>query len=123
VFERAGVNGRKTESFAFTAHRPLASIGLSVGGARWKRPTIPWQRADRERTFRRPRLYLSRGGLGFLIGDGALRLRGPEWRLGKLLHAPRNVRCLRPPSTSSTPPTRPSTATVVPLDRRAGDCT
>jgi high affinity Mn2+ porin len=78
VFGRLGWNDGKTESFAFTAIDRLASIGLSVGGARWKRPhdtvasalTVSGLSAVHA-------LYLSRGGLDFLIGDGALRY-GPE---------------------------------------------
>ena len=79
VFGRLGWNDGKTESFAFTAIDRLASAGVSVGGARWKRPhdtaaselTVSGLSAVHAQ-------YLARGGLDFLIGDGALRY-GPEY--------------------------------------------
>jgi len=78
VFGRLGWNDGKTESFAFTAIDRLATMGLSVGGARWNRPhdvaasalTVSGLSAVHAQ-------YLARGGLDFLIGDGALRY-GPE---------------------------------------------
>jgi carbohydrate-selective porin OprB len=74
VFGRLGWDDGKTESFAFTAIDRLATVGLSVGGARWKRPhdtaaselTVSGLSAVHAQ-------YLARGGLDFLIGDGALR--------------------------------------------------
>ena len=79
VFGRLGWNDGKTESFAFTAIDRLATAGVSVGGARWKRPhdtaaselTVSGLSAVHAQ-------YLARGGLDFLIGDGALRY-GPEY--------------------------------------------
>ena len=78
VFGRLGWNDGKTESFVFTAIDRLATIGVSVGGSRWKRPddvvaseiTIAGLSAVHAQ-------YLAMGGLDFLIGDGALRY-GPE---------------------------------------------
>jgi carbohydrate-selective porin OprB len=78
VFARLGWNDGKTESFIFTAIDRLAEVGVSVGGARWKRPhdtaasavTVSGLSAVHAQ-------YLARGGLDFLIGDGALRY-GPE---------------------------------------------
>jgi high affinity Mn2+ porin len=74
VFGRLGWNDGKTESFAFTAIDRLAQAGVSVSGARWKRP------GDTAATALTlsglsgvHRLYLERGGLDFLIGDGTLR--------------------------------------------------
>jgi high affinity Mn2+ porin len=74
IFFRAGWTDGKTESFAFTAIDRLATAGISVKGKRWKRPgdtaatglTIAGLAGVHA-------LYLSRGGLDFLIGDGALR--------------------------------------------------
>ncbi len=74
VFGRLGWNDGKTESFAFTAIDRLATIGISVKGARWKRPhdiaasevTVSGLSAVHAR-------YLALGGYDFLIGDGALR--------------------------------------------------
>jgi high affinity Mn2+ porin len=78
VFGRLGWNDGKTESFAFTAIDRLASIGLSVGGARWKRPHDTAATALTVSGLSGVHaLYLSRGGLDFMIGDGALRY-GPE---------------------------------------------
>jgi high affinity Mn2+ porin len=78
IFGRLGWNDGKTESFAFTAIDRLATFGVSVGGARWKRPddvvasevTVAGLSAVHAQ-------YLALGGLDFLIGDGALRY-GPE---------------------------------------------
>lgn len=74
VFGRLGWNDGKTESFAFTAIDRLATIGVSVKGARWKRPhdvvasevTVSGLSAVHAQ-------YLALGGYDFLIGDGALR--------------------------------------------------
>jgi high affinity Mn2+ porin len=78
VFARLGWNDGKTESFAFTAIDRLASMGLSVTGARWKRPNDTAASALTVSGLSAVHaLYLSRGGLDFLIGDGALRY-GPE---------------------------------------------
>jgi hypothetical protein len=78
IFGRLGWNDGKTESFAFTAMDRLASAGISVGGARWHRQH---DTAATLLTFGGisgvHALYLSRGGLDFLIGDGRLNY-GPE---------------------------------------------
>jgi high affinity Mn2+ porin len=91
VFGRLGWNDGKTESFAFTAIDRLATIGVSVKGARWKRPddvaaseiTVSGLSAVHAQ-------YLAMGGYDFLIGDGALHY-GTEniWETyynAKLLH-------------------------------------
>jgi high affinity Mn2+ porin len=78
IFGRLGWNDGKTESFAFTAVDRLATAGVSVNGAPWKRSndtaateiTVSGLSAVHAQ-------YLARGGLDFLIGDGALRY-GPE---------------------------------------------
>ena len=78
VFGRLGWNDGKTESFAFTAIDRLASVGVSVGGARWKRPHDTAASALIVSGLSAVHAqYLARGGLDFLIGDGALRY-GPE---------------------------------------------
>jgi high affinity Mn2+ porin len=79
VFVRLGWNDGKTESFEFTAIDRLASGGVSRTGAPWKRPddvvgtelTVAGLSAVHA-------LYLERGGLDFLIGDGQLNYR-PEY--------------------------------------------
>jgi carbohydrate-selective porin OprB len=74
VFGRLGWSDGKTESFVFTAIDRLATAGVSVVGGRWKRPG---DTAASEWTVNGisgvHRMYLERGGLDFLIGDGALR--------------------------------------------------
>lgn len=78
VFLRLGWNDGKTQDFAFTAIDRLASAGVSIAGGRWKRPhdtigsavTISGLASIHK-------LYLQRGGLDFLIGDGRLNY-GPE---------------------------------------------
>ncbi len=79
TFVRLGWNDGKTESFAFTAIDRLASGGLSLAGRRWRRP------ADNVATALTVAgisgvhaLYLARGGLDFLIGDGRLNY-APEY--------------------------------------------
>jgi high affinity Mn2+ porin len=73
VFARLGWNDGKTEDFAFTAIDRLATGGVSVSGALWKRPE---DTAASEFTASGlsavHALYLSRGGLDFIIGDGRL---------------------------------------------------
>jgi high affinity Mn2+ porin len=78
VFGRLGWNDGRTESFAFTVVDRLATAGISVNGGRWGRSddvaasalTICGLAGVHA-------LYLQRGGLDFLIGDGTLRY-GPE---------------------------------------------
>jgi hypothetical protein len=79
VFSRLGWNDGKTESFAFTAIDRLATAGFSVTGTRWRRR---FDTAATELTVSGisgvHALYLARGGLDFLIGDGGLNY-GPEY--------------------------------------------
>ena len=79
VFARLGWNDGKTESFAFTAVDRLATGGVSLAGRRWHRPL---DTVASELTVCGisgvHALYLARGGLDFLIGDGALRY-APEY--------------------------------------------
>ncbi|HEY2013346.1 MAG TPA: carbohydrate porin [Bryobacteraceae bacterium] len=79
VFGRLGWNDGKTESFAFTAIDRLATAGISVNGTIWKRPhDIAASEMTASGISGVHALYLARGGLDFLIGDGALRY-GPEY--------------------------------------------
>ena len=74
VFARLGWNDGKTESFAFTAIDRLASAGVSVTGARWKRPFDTVASAVTVSGISGVHAaYLAQGGLDFIIGDGALR--------------------------------------------------
>jgi high affinity Mn2+ porin len=74
VFGRLGWNDGKTESFAFTAIDHLATAGISVTGTRWKRPndTVATEFTAAGISSVHA-MYLARGGLDFLIGDGKLR--------------------------------------------------
>jgi high affinity Mn2+ porin len=79
VFTRLGWNDGKTESFAFTAIDRLASGGVSVTGARWRRPFDTAAAAFTASGLSGVHaVYLARGGMDFLIGDGKLRY-GPEY--------------------------------------------
>jgi len=73
VFGRAGVNDGRVESFAYTEVDRTLELG-----AGWTGP--PWRKGDRlglaivaNGLAPDHREYLARGGLGFLLGDGALR--------------------------------------------------
>ena len=79
IFARLGWNDGKTESFAFTAIDRLASGGVSVTGTRWRRPFDTAAAAFTASGLSSVHaLYLARGGLDFLIGDGKLQY-GPEY--------------------------------------------
>jgi high affinity Mn2+ porin len=79
VFARLGWNDGKTQDFAFTAIDRLATGGVSVSGALWKRKE---DTAATEFTASGlsavHALYLSHGGLDFIIGDGRLNY-APEY--------------------------------------------
>lgn len=79
VFLRLGWNDGKTESFEFTAIDRVASSGLSVSGGRWRRKDDTAATALTVAGISAVHaLYLERGGLDFLIGDGALNY-APEY--------------------------------------------
>ena len=79
VFGRLGWNDGKTESFAFTAIDRLVQAGVSVTGARWHRQFDTAASALTASGLSGVHaLYLARGGLDFIIGDGRLRY-GPEY--------------------------------------------
>jgi high affinity Mn2+ porin len=79
VFTRLGWNDGKTESFAFTAIDRLASAGISVKGTRWKRKDdVAATSFTAGGISGVHALYLARGGLDFLIGDGRLNY-APEY--------------------------------------------
>ena len=79
VFSRLGWNDGKTQDFAFTAIDRLASGGVSVRGTRWKRKDdVAATSFTAAGISGAHALYLSRGGLDFLIGDGRLNY-APEY--------------------------------------------
>jgi high affinity Mn2+ porin len=74
VFGRLGWNDGKSESFAFTAIDRLATGGISLKGARWKRvEDVAASELTVSGLSSVHAQYLARGGYDFLIGDGALR--------------------------------------------------
>lgn len=78
VFARYGWSDGKTETWAFTQIDRSVSGGISLGGALWKRPSHhAGIAAVRNYLSGDQRAFLAAGGLGFLIGDGALNYR-PE---------------------------------------------
>ena len=79
IFTRLGWNDGKTESFAFTAIDRLARGGVSVNGTRWKRKgDVAGSSFTAGGISGVHALYLARGGLDFLIGDGKLNY-APEY--------------------------------------------
>jgi len=79
AFARLGWNDGKTESWAFTAIDRLASGGISITGARWKRPFDTMATGFTASGIAAVHTqYLARGGLDFIIGDGRLRY-APEY--------------------------------------------
>ena len=73
AFLRAGWNDGKTEAWAFTEVERTVTLGVSVSGALWRRPddafgaAVAWNGVNADH-----RDYLAAGGLGFMLGDGAL---------------------------------------------------
>jgi high affinity Mn2+ porin len=79
VFSRLGWNDGKTESWAFTAIDRLASGGVSFKGTLWKRTNdVAATSFTASGISGIHALYLARGGLDFLIGDGRLNY-APEY--------------------------------------------
>ena len=79
IFTRLGWNDGKTQDFAFTAIDRLASAGVSITGAPWRRPadTLAGSFAAAGISGAHA-VYLARGGLDFIIGDGRLNY-APEY--------------------------------------------
>jgi high affinity Mn2+ porin len=73
MFMRLGWNDGKTQDFAFTAIDRLASAGVSLKGTRWKRKDdVVATSFTASGISGVHAVYLARGGLDFLIGDGHL---------------------------------------------------
>jgi carbohydrate-selective porin OprB len=78
-FTRLGWDDGKTESFAFTAIDRLASGGVSLKGTKWRRKDDAVATSFTASGLSGVHaLYLARGGLDFLIGDGRLNY-APEY--------------------------------------------
>jgi len=78
IFARASWADGATETYAFTEIDRSVSGGLLAGGSGWGRPadSVGFA-AARNGLSAEHRNYLAAGGLGFFLGDGALRYR-PE---------------------------------------------
>jgi high affinity Mn2+ porin len=79
VFVRAGWNDGQSESWAFTEIDQTGAVGLSLKGTAWRRPTDEVGVAFVANGLSNAhRDYLAAGGLGFIIGDGALHYAPEE---------------------------------------------
>jgi high affinity Mn2+ porin len=79
IFFRGMVSDGKTETLAFTEADNSISLGVSVDGVQWKRPTDAWGLALLQNGLSDARKnYLKAGGVSYFIGDYA----GP----GKSIH-------------------------------------
>ncbi|HEY0105329.1 MAG TPA: carbohydrate porin [Rhizomicrobium sp.] len=79
AFLRAGFNDGSKEAFEFTEINRTVALGISVKGSAWDRPgdTVGLAVVDNAISGA-ARRYFAAGGLGILIGDGALRHAGDE---------------------------------------------
>ena len=77
VFGRAGVNDGHVESFAYTEVDQSLELGLAWTGPSWRRKDRLGVAFVSNGLGADHREYLAAGGLGFLLGDGALTY-GPE---------------------------------------------
>ena len=72
-FSRFGWNDGKYATWAFTEIDRTANAGISVKGGAWKRANDVWGIVGVINGISKEhRAYLSNGGYGFIIGDGAL---------------------------------------------------
>jgi high affinity Mn2+ porin len=105
LFLRLGWNDGRTEDFAFTEVDRVVSGGVQVAGASWHRPEDRvGLGATAHGLSRDHRDYLAAGGLGFLLGDGALRYGWEEilelyyrFQLGKHWQLSPDVQAIRNP--------------------------
>jgi high affinity Mn2+ porin len=78
-FARASLSQGNVEEDAFTDINQSLSAGFSLAGGRWGRPEDTVGLAGVvNRISHDGKLYLAAGGLGGIIGDGALPNAGPE---------------------------------------------
>jgi high affinity Mn2+ porin len=79
IFARWGLSQGTVEDIDFTDINQSLSGGVSLGGARWRRPDDTLGLAGAiNRISHQGKLYLAAGGLGGVIGDGQLPNGGPE---------------------------------------------
>ncbi|HYA39883.1 MAG TPA: carbohydrate porin [Syntrophobacteraceae bacterium] len=73
IFGRLGWNDGRHETWCYTESDRHASLGLQVSGVRWKRPDDRLGVAWGVNGLSTPHKdYLAAGGIGMLLGDGAL---------------------------------------------------
>jgi high affinity Mn2+ porin len=73
VFARVGWDDGATESFAYTEDDQTVETGFDYRGTRWRRPADKIGVAVVSNAIKKDHQnYLMHGGLGFLLGDGAL---------------------------------------------------
>ncbi|MBV9862799.1 MAG: carbohydrate porin [Alphaproteobacteria bacterium] len=78
-FARASLSQGGVEEDAFTDINHSLSAGFALAGARWDRPDDTFGLAGAvNRISHEGKLYFAAGGLGGIIGDGALPNAGPE---------------------------------------------
>jgi len=76
AFARSGWDNGKTESFAYTEVDQTVALGLGANGAWWHRKQDRAGIAFVSNGIKKDhQTYLAEGGLGFLLGDGALNYR------------------------------------------------
>ena len=86
TFVRLGWDDGKTETWAFTEIDQNLSIGLSLKGTKWNRPSDVVGAAYMLNGISQDhRDYLALGGMGFIIGDGTLNY-GPE-HIGEIYYS------------------------------------
>jgi high affinity Mn2+ porin len=94
VFARLGWNDGKNQTYEFTDVDRTATAGLSLKGARWRRPEDTVGIAVIVNGISAVhRQYLAAGGLGITAGDGALDYRAERiveayynWKVAKHFH-------------------------------------
>jgi high affinity Mn2+ porin len=86
AFLRIGWDDGKTETWAFTEIDQNLSVGLSLKGTKWNRPSDVVGAAYMLNGISQDhRDYLALGGMGFMIGDGTLNY-GPE-HIGEIYYS------------------------------------
>ena len=79
IFARAGWNNGQSETWAFTEVDRTGSLGVSVKGNPWHRPSDVFGVAGVISGLSKDhRDYLAAGGLGFQLGDGRLNYAPEE---------------------------------------------
>jgi len=73
AFGRVGWNNGRTESYCYTEVDQTVQVGVAVDGTQWKRQNDKAGAVFVSNAIKSDhQFYLAHGGLGFLLGDGAL---------------------------------------------------